>query len=784
MDKNADRLYDLLPAVYRQRDMEKGYPLRALLQVISEQVNLIEGDIDQLYDNCFIETCQDWAVAYIGDLVGYRPVHEAGEPGDITTSLGRLRNKILIPRREVAKTVRYRRRKGTLALLEQLSKDVAGWPARAVEFYTLLSFCQSLNSINLGMGKTADLRLADALDRLDGPFDELSHTVDVRRVSSRRSQGHYNIPNVGVFVWPIRTFSVTRALACCPEKNHRPFCFTFSTLGNDCLLFNRPKPETEPTHIAEELNLPVPIRRLDFSARKADYYGEGRSLQIWLGDAAHPISVDQIIVADLSNWHYRPHKGYVAVDPVLGRIAFSPRQVPQGDIIVSYHYGFSADIGGGEYERVLSQPEGSAFYYVGIGKEYNGINDALIKWRGESPRPKDAVIEITDSRVYEPEIEGKSKKINIELDEGESLQIRAANGARPIVRLLDLYVGRQDYLTATADEVSGANGGDTVKDGSDSPAREESKAKKGRRLTLDGLTITNHGIKIAGDLNRVTIRHCTLVPGQAPLELVNLNGQVKIEHCILGSIIINQDEVSSDPLPIRISDSILDGVIPEGVVFSAPTDLHAHAALTILRSTVLGKVFTHTIELADNCIFDDLVRVARSQRGCMRFCYITRERAPGGHVAGYNGHSEDDSDHPHSRTPRRFCCQPDMAMDAAEKDLREKRENLTPMTEPSEDEISAAKRIAHNSVRPRFCSKLYGRPDYCRLEQSCPDEIVRGAEDESEMGAFHDLFQPQRGANLRVRLDEYTVAGMDAGIIYADYNLGGEHERRLFKGHI
>jgi hypothetical protein len=34
------------------------------------------------------------------------------------------------------------------------------------------------------------------------------------------------------------------------------------------------------------------------------------------------------------------------------------------------------------------------------------------------------------------------------------------------------------------------------------------------------------------------------------------------------------------------------------------------------------------------------------------------------------------------------------------------------------------------------------------------------------MGAFHDLYQPQRQANLRVRLDDYTPAGMEAGIIY------------------
>src|SRR5215471_17683876 len=138
MNQLPDRLYALLPAIYRLRDADHGYPLQALLRVIAEQVTVVEDDITQLYENWFIETCEDWVVPYIADLVGYQPVHAAGEPGDIRTAQGAARNKILIPRREVANTIRYRRRKGTLALLEVLANDIAGWPARAVEFYKLL----------------------------------------------------------------------------------------------------------------------------------------------------------------------------------------------------------------------------------------------------------------------------------------------------------------------------------------------------------------------------------------------------------------------------------------------------------------------------------------------------------------------------------------------------------------------------------------------------------------------------------------------------------------------
>ena len=60
--EKLDRLYEMLPVVYRQRDITQGQPLHALLQVIAEQVNVVEQDIGQLYKNFFIETCQDWIV--------------------------------------------------------------------------------------------------------------------------------------------------------------------------------------------------------------------------------------------------------------------------------------------------------------------------------------------------------------------------------------------------------------------------------------------------------------------------------------------------------------------------------------------------------------------------------------------------------------------------------------------------------------------------------------------------------------------------------------------------
>ena len=110
-------LYELLPAIYRIRDAERGEPLKTLLSVIADQVGVLEEDLAQLYDDQFIETCAPWVVPYIGDLIGYRTLH------NVVPKIGN-------QRAEVAHTIAFRRRKGTAAMLEQLARDVTGWNAR------------------------------------------------------------------------------------------------------------------------------------------------------------------------------------------------------------------------------------------------------------------------------------------------------------------------------------------------------------------------------------------------------------------------------------------------------------------------------------------------------------------------------------------------------------------------------------------------------------------------------------------------------------------------------
>ena len=242
MSYDPDELYNLLPSVHRVRDTEEGEPLRELLALITRQVGILEEDLEQLYDNQFIETCAPWVLPYIGDLIGYRSLHPIG-PDQLT------------PRAEVANTIGYRRRKGTASVLEQLARDVTGWNARAVEFFQLLAWTQFMNHVRPTNFYAPDLRQWEPLERLGSAFETTAHTVDVRHVE--RGEGKYNIPNVGIFLWRLNAYRL-RSSPAARVDDHR---FLFHPLGVNTPLFNRPQTEKSITHLAEPLNVPEPISR-------------------------------------------------------------------------------------------------------------------------------------------------------------------------------------------------------------------------------------------------------------------------------------------------------------------------------------------------------------------------------------------------------------------------------------------------------------------------------------------------------------------------------------------
>ena len=115
---------------------------------------------------------------------------------------------------------------------------------------------------------------------------------------------------------------------------------------------------------------------------------------------------------------------------------------------------------------------------------------------------------------------------------------------------------------------------------------------------------------------------------------------------------------------------------------------------------------------------------------------------------------------PGSVTPRRYRCQPDLAVANAIAAALQTDPLLS---------LAAQQQIGQDvqsRVVPSFTTTLYGQPAFAQLLLSCPIEIRTGAEDGSEMGAFCHLKQPQRESNLKIRLQEYLPFGLEPAVVY------------------
>lgn len=657
-------------------------PLASVLAVLAEQIGVLQEDLDQLYDDQFIETCAEWVAPYIGDLLGYRMLH------GVTP-------KVASPRAEVAHTIAYRRRKGTVIVLEQLARDVTGWNATAVEFFQRLVVTQYMNHLRPHCLAAPDLRRWEPLERLGGAFDTIMRTVDVRRIASGR--GRHNIPNVGLFLWRIDAWPLTGSPAAVLDGLR----LRFHPLGIDQPLFTRPRTVDDFAQLSTPLNVPEPISRRVLAARLEDYYtgvsGETKSLRLAFFDSATqaetPVPFTDVRVCNLDDlgagWAHMPTDGKIVVDPLLGRIALS-NPLPAGvQLRVDHHHGFSAPMGGGEYDRPAELAAGDVLQ---VPRDFPTIQAALnaLQGLGES-----GVVELADSARYE-------ETLAVDVPAFCRIELRAADGCRPTLVL----------------------GGElTLRGGERSEVR------------LDGLLVTGAALRVpaggGNQLARLEIVHSTLVPGLAlnadstPQQpdaaslVVEIDGvDVDLVRSICGAVRIDPDATFS------ATDSILDATTPTGVAYAGPDGVGAGAAAELVACTVVGKLRALKFPLVSNSIllarltaadtWNSPVIAERRQEGCVRFSHLPAD----------------------ARVPRRYHCLPESADTQAD-------------------------------AVPRFTSLRYGFAAYAQLASSSGRQLLTGADNEGQPGAFNFLFQPQRETNLRVRLSEYLRVGLEAGVIHA-----------------
>jgi hypothetical protein len=816
MSFDAEKLYKLLPAIHRIRDAEQGYPLRELIGVIADQAGVVEENLEQLYDNHFVETAAPWALPYLGDLLGIRGLSGGG-------TLTRA------PRPEVAHTIAYRRGKGTAATLELIARDVTGWPARAVEFFERIAATQHVNHVRRHNHAFLSLRPAGDLEFFDTAFETATRTVEVRRI--KPSRGKWNIPNVGLFLWRLRAYSLTRTPltpAPAPLADNRHF--RFHPLGFDLPLFSLPETEDEFTHLAEPLNVPMPITRRMLK----EVPGERSIAYKFSASTAPPGVNDGTLRLNNSNPSSATHLYVTRRDRNLSDVssvleffsttdAITVFKEPGGGALAAYEiaaiavqsdfYDFTVTYqnGGGTFAalddirlalRPSNQFHPSADYYgsgrslfleeegppgsfspidagrilvADLGDIKNG--GSVIGWAHEAfgqsagkilldpmrgrvllPTPLPLPTYATFHYGFSMDLGGgeydRSRSFAARTSTSASVEVANQNPAR-----LPTIVAGLAALVPTGGVIKIGDSGrypESIAQINAAGRQVEIRGADGCRPTLilgqrlkitgdENGAVTLNGLLIGGEqilvtrvsstspsLGHLRLRDCTIAPrlnvdaqGAATLATVPAleidapNTVVEIERCIIGAIRVGPD------VTVRLKSCIVDAGTTSDVALADLSGAGAAGTWRIENCTIRGKVKVAVLELASNTIFlgdlapgDDpkvwpaAVFVQRRQEGCVRFCWLP----------------------PRARVPRRYECLP---------------------------------REGGPDVRPLFTSLRFGSAAYGQLGRFCDDVILRGADDESEIGAFHDLFQPQREAHLRTRLEEYLRFGLEAGIFFA-----------------
>ena len=725
---NADELYALVPAVHRQRDAARGEPLRALLAVLAEQGALVEDDIAALYENWFIETCDEWVVPYVAGQVAVRGLREIGEGVPFSR------------RALVANTIGYRRRKGTASVLEQLAFDTTGWRAVAVEFFQRLGWTQHVNHVRPGAGGTAHLRPADAAAHAGGPFDAHARTADVRSIAAGR--GRHNVSHLGLFLWRLQAYRVLRGEL---RPSAEPGGWHVHPLGVDAPLFNPPQADSGIEELAGERHVPAPLRRRplydELEARRQALADGSETVYRYFDDRpealteeafvleldGEPVPPERLCVCDLSTWTQPPdQRSYThvqsdgssvvvdlpiaaAVDPVLGRVSLAPATAA-ASVRLSHSYGFSADLGGGPYDRRLSVDaalDREVSWQIGVSREHDPVPgevvatlaEAVAAWNAQPPGSV-GLIALMDSGQYTEDLTGADRLV---VPEGSLLVLAA--GDWPSVPVPG---GLPGELARTVGRIEASLRrphlqGDVEVLGSAAPDSETPG-----ELVLDGLLVEGNLTVADGNLGRLRLAHCTLAPPTSGLAVAAGNEALELElaRCITGAL--------SVPGPI-------DRIAITGSILQAANALDAPASpVSLDEVTVLGDALVLAVEASNSIVTGALV-AERRQQGCVRYSYLG---------AG-------------SEAPRRYRCQPDLA-------LRE--------APPGEHDAIRAR------LAPSFTSVDPGQPAYGQLGRTCAGELKAGADDGAEMGAFHLLQEAHRLSNHAGQLQSYLRFGLEAGV--------------------
>lgn len=751
-------LFQRLPELYRQRDAERDPPgqLEALLGPVELAFGRLHENIAGLYDDFFIETCADWVVPYLGDLLGTSPL--AGDPWTL--------------RADVADTIALRRRKGTVAAFERLTFDLTGWGVLALELRERLALSLHLNHLRPDVrppgifelpfsravrGGTAYVRSPATLSLLGTAGDPFARSADVRRLAGDRVP--YNLPNIALFLCrllpltvPFATPTARGTVSTGRATPDAAFAVRFALSPNPgpIELFNTFR--WDPSRRSDPDALPVPIPH----ARIASGMPENRSssyvafelqpgapptdeahrvgLRFHFPDPPFATSLSAMTTrgADLCAWEtiLAPslRANELVVDSQLGRFVVGVSSQAEADALidrlrVSFTYAAVGPVGAHPIARAdVPDPFPTALDPIAPLRRIVGGSGALeaalvdLEQTGQT-----LVVEIADSSTYEFDptlVAGAVFEAGVStLRLGRSLVLRAASGQRPVVRLAAPLRFRPTTVVAAT------------------PAEQPELDARLSRLTvrLEGIYWspgaafpTSAALIERATLAALEIHGCTLEPGgmelpnrlrtpattalrlangygfvdSAELAAFRVTPSLRIYRSIVGALRVD------GAYTLGVTDSAVDagsGATTSELAIGAVADAPAWGpALTFDRVTLFGRTRVDQAS-GRGGIFAARLEVQDNQTGCIRQSYLSGD---------------------HDRLPAHHDC------------------------------------VTGAEARLELVSDVFGQSRYLQLRSTSDRRILERGPNDDAMGALGFLADAHKLANLRIRLGEFSPVGI------------------------
>lgn len=785
IEAETETLYALLPAHIRTRDAEQGSPLKALMAILAGGVAEIDAEIDALFDSLFVDTAPEGALADFAALVAAEPLRPLPAGSGYNQ------------RAYIANTLRHRRRKGTAGALEALAADVGGFGAVAVEYFQRLARTQHLIDVRPERPGTAIVVPGENAARTATGFDRMPRLVDVRSIA--RAAGRHHVPHVGVHLLrpvvpafpappgdnlPVEDMNGVPVMR--SWQNQVGYFQLAAHAGERLSLFNPDRRAESGTARVAEPDLRDRLRRLPLHLETDELrraFLEGRAARLgetpWFDDTGQPFTIftreqgattfrrvppAEIVIANLeamptpAGARPGPDKAYswftnggpapvagtgkrpiaCGFDPVTGRLIAATPAAGHNDIVevrIAYGYGIGREIGAGPQDRndddvpfditdtddlkhlVIVVDSTRPAVAIGPLRFVATLAAAIQHWETDGLGKRGLIVLARCDR------EGPvspSTNVPVAIHPGSELHIVSAQWRdKRVVPGVANNPERRGYVVRKERRF-------TI----DGQLRVSAKAPPpagGRPgvLVLDGLELVGGLMLMKNAVSALTVRHCTI---RAPLATaIDSTGGINETDILIRRSIVGRIRLLGPAAAVgtlTIAESLVAFEDAAGGAIAVPS---LHSRLDDV--TIFGVSAFKSLE-ATNVIFADSATVVRKQTGCVRYSWI---------AAG-------------SQMPRRYRCQPDLAIAAA---AERKGGPLT----------AAEQATVRLGVTPLFLDRELDEPTAAMLHPLTGAAVATGGEGDCEMGVFARAAERLRMLNIESLFEDYLPFGLEAALI-------------------